>query len=237
MISLKPLARYLPAVLLALSTQLHAAELIGPAEEGPIENVGIQPRKKAVRSLPAPSAKSKHAANSKAKTAKNTKSAETPSPATNHNKSSSKGKSAIGSAHALSSRQQSIARTVQTGAFSCAFGIKVSIAPDSRMKGRFVLGSGNKRYTLYPVPTTNGAVRLEDNSAGIVWLQLPGKSMLVSQKEGRRIADECINYAGTQEKKMTQPDGSKQDSSGKSAQSNKSNKSTKSSKSSKKSKS
>jgi hypothetical protein len=76
-------------------------------------------------------------------------------------------------------------------------------------------------------------VRLEDNSAGIVWLQLPSKSMLVSQKEGRRIADECINYAGTQEKKMTPPAGSKPASSGKASKSNSPSKSSKSVKKSK----
>ncbi len=228
MISLKPLKRYLPVVLLVLSGQLAAAELIGPEAEGPIENVGVQQRKKAVRSLPAPSAKSKSAAAStpshaKAKT--HTKSAKATA--------SGNKKPSIGATHALSSRQLNIARNVQTGSFSCAFGITVSIAPDSRMKGRFTLGSGNKRYTLYPAPTTNGAVRLEDNKAGIVWLQLPSKSMLVSQKEGRRVADECINYAGTQEKKMTQPDGSKPDSSGKAHKPNKSSKSSKSVKKSK----
>lgn len=228
MISFKPLKRYVPVVLLVLSGQLSAAELIGPVEEGPIENVGIQQRKKAVRSLPTPPAKSK---NTKAKAT--TKAAKTPAPAANNTKATSKAKPSIGATHALSSRQLSIARSVQTGSFSCAFGITVNLAPDSRMKGRFVLGSGNKRYTLYPAPTTNGAVRLEDNSAGIVWLQLPSKSMLVSQKEGRRIADECINYAGTQEKKMTPPAGSRPDSSGKASKSNSPSKSSKSVKKSK----
>ncbi|MEN9472497.1 MAG: hypothetical protein RLZZ495_586 [Pseudomonadota bacterium] len=222
MISFKPLKRCLPVVLLVLSGQLSAAELIGPAAEGPIENVGIQQRKKAVRSLPPPPAKGKNTKNKTVKAA----------PATGHAKKSTKPNAAIkrrpaiGASHALSSRQMSIARDVQTGSFSCAFGITVKLAPDSRMKGRFVLGSGNKRYTLYPAPTTNGAVRLEDNSAGIVWLQLPSKSMLVSQKEGRRIADECINYAGTQEKKMTPSAGSKPASSGKTNKASKSPKST-----------
>ena len=39
--------------------------------------------------------------------------------------------------------------------------------------------------------TTTGAIRLEDKAAGIVWLQLANKSMLMSQKLGRRLADEC----------------------------------------------
>jgi len=42
-----------------------------------------------------------------------------------------------------------------------------------------------------PEETTTGAIRLEDKAAGIVWLQLANKSMLMSQKLGRRLADEC----------------------------------------------
>ena len=44
-----------------------------------------------------------------------------------------------------------------------------------------------------PEPTTTGAVRLEDKSAGMVWLQLANKSMLMDQNKSRRLADECAN--------------------------------------------
>ena len=36
-------------------------------------------------------------------------------------------------------------------------------------------------------------MRLEDKKAGAVWLQLANKSMLMDQKKGRRMADECAH--------------------------------------------
>jgi hypothetical protein len=43
--------------------------------------------------------------------------------------------------------------------------------------------------------TSTGALRLEDKRAGAVWLQLANKSMLMDQKKGRRVADECAHPA------------------------------------------
>jgi hypothetical protein len=45
------------------------------------------------------------------------------------------------------------------------------------------------------VESRTGAIRLEDPRAGAMWLQLGNKSMLMSQKMGRRLADECMNPA------------------------------------------
>ena len=50
---------------------------------------------------------------------------------------------------------------------------------------------GKLSYRVSPQETTTGAIRLEDKIAGIVWLQLANKSMLMDQKQGRRLADEC----------------------------------------------
>ena len=38
---------------------------------------------------------------------------------------------------------------------------------------------------------TTGAVRLEDPRGGAVWLQVANKSMLMNQKIGQRLADDC----------------------------------------------
>jgi hypothetical protein len=48
-------------------------------------------------------------------------------------------------------------------------------------------------YHLTPVETSTGVIRLEDKKAGAVWLQLANKSMLMNQKIGRRLADECMS--------------------------------------------
>jgi hypothetical protein len=44
---------------------------------------------------------------------------------------------------------------------------------------------------MHPVESRTGAVRLEDPARGAMWLQLGNKSMLMSQKLGQRLADEC----------------------------------------------
>ena len=51
--------------------------------------------------------------------------------------------------------------------------------------------AGKQRYYMHPVESRTGAVRLEDNRLGALWLQLGNKSMLMNQRLGQRVADEC----------------------------------------------
>ncbi len=44
---------------------------------------------------------------------------------------------------------------------------------------------------MHPVESRTGAIRLEDPARGALVLQLGNKSMLMSQKLGQRLADEC----------------------------------------------
>jgi hypothetical protein len=93
----------------------------------------------------------------------------------------------------LSAEQLAIAERVQVGTSRCELAVVVTIRIDARTAGRFVLDAGHKRYTLDPVVTSTGAVRLEDVTTGAVWIQLANKSMLMNQKLGQRIADDCMN--------------------------------------------
>lgn len=93
----------------------------------------------------------------------------------------------------LSPEQVSIANRVALGKMPCELAAHVSVKPDVRGAGRFILEMGRQKYSMVPVPTLTGAIRLEDSAAGVVWLQLSNKSMLMSQKLGRRLADECAS--------------------------------------------
>lgn len=90
------------------------------------------------------------------------------------------------------------ARKVHVGTLPCELGQSVVLEADPGTNGYFTLRLGKARYRLAPEITTTGAVRLEDKSAGIVWLQLANKSMLMNQKLGRRIADDCKSAAQVQ---------------------------------------
>lgn len=86
-----------------------------------------------------------------------------------------------------------IAQQIHQGQLPCEMGTSVRIEADTLQPGFFhVLGKGF-RYRMFPVLTSSGALRLEDKKAGAVWLQLANKSMLMDQKKGKRLADECAH--------------------------------------------
>lgn len=93
---------------------------------------------------------------------------------------------------ALSPELLAIAERVQTGRIPCELGHNVGVLPDDKSPGYFTITNGTQRFRLIPVPTTTGAIRLEDKARGGVWLQLANKSMLLDEKNGRRLADECV---------------------------------------------
>ncbi len=93
----------------------------------------------------------------------------------------------------LSAEQLAIAEKVFVGTSQCELAVVVNMRSDERSAGRFLLDIGHRRYTMVPVATSTGAVRLEDPASGAVWLQLANKSMLMNQKLGQRIADDCMS--------------------------------------------
>lgn len=92
---------------------------------------------------------------------------------------------------ALTPGELAIAGQVLTGQLPCELGASVILEADPKVPGFFNLQGKGFRYRLHPVETSTGAIRLEDQDAGAVWLQLANKSMLMDQKLGRRLADEC----------------------------------------------
>jgi len=90
----------------------------------------------------------------------------------------------------LSEAQLAIAKTVHTGEIACELGEKVTIRPMKR-DGFFFVARGVNKFVMHPEESRTGAIRLEDPARGALWLQLANKSMLMSQKEGKRLADEC----------------------------------------------
>lgn len=97
--------------------------------------------------------------------------------------------------HALTPEQLKIAEQIHEGRIDCELGAAVHITADTRNPGYFTVQAKAQRYRMFPVATSTGAIRLEDQKAGAVWLQLANKSMLMNQKLGQRIADECMSPA------------------------------------------
>jgi len=93
----------------------------------------------------------------------------------------------------LAPEELSLAERVHVGHLPCELGASVQMTADTNSPGYFHLQGKGYKYRMKPVSTSTGAIRLEDEKAGAVWLQLANKSMLMDQKNGRRLADECAH--------------------------------------------
>jgi len=94
---------------------------------------------------------------------------------------------------ALTPDELAIAERVHTGRIACELGAHVNVNKHQQHAGHFQVDGKGFKYEMVPVATSTGTVRLEDKAAGAVWLQIANKSMLMNQKLGQRLADECMS--------------------------------------------
>lgn len=95
--------------------------------------------------------------------------------------------------HELTPEQLALADRIALGKMPCELSAFVHVKPDPAGPGRFILETAKQKFHMVPVVSLTGALRLEDPSAGAVWIQLGNKSMLMDQKAGRRLADACVS--------------------------------------------
>lgn len=93
----------------------------------------------------------------------------------------------------LTDAELAIAQRIHTGKIQCELGADVTVRADESNPGFFYVSTGKRRYYMHPVESRTGALRMEDGRAGAMWLQLGNKSMLMDQRAGQRLADECVN--------------------------------------------
>lgn len=94
---------------------------------------------------------------------------------------------------ALTPAELAIADRVHVGRMPCELGAFVTVSADATSPGRFNVEGKGFKYHMTPVATTTGTVRLQDDKGGAVWLQIANKSMLMNQRAGQRLADECMS--------------------------------------------
>jgi hypothetical protein len=98
---------------------------------------------------------------------------------------------------ALTDEQISSAERVLVGKARCDMNESVQLTALPEQRGYFKLEYKGKAYIMAPEVTQTGAVRLEDKKNGLVWLQIPTKSMLMNHKLGQRMADNCLAQGPT----------------------------------------
>jgi hypothetical protein len=91
--------------------------------------------------------------------------------------------------------QEQLFAATQTyyGAYDCEFKQTLSISKHA-IDGYVVVTFSSKAYTMKPVRSSTGAVRLEEVGNGpMLMVQIPTKSMLMDTARGRRIVDACVH--------------------------------------------
>jgi hypothetical protein len=97
--------------------------------------------------------------------------------------------------------QEQLLAAAQTyyGPYDCEFKQTLSITKH-QVDGYVVVTFSSKAYTMKPVRSSTGAVRLEEVGNGpMLMVQIPTKSMLMDTARGRRIVDACVHEVQARE--------------------------------------
>lgn len=89
--------------------------------------------------------------------------------------------------------QMAAAQRTHFGAYACEFDQKVDIAMNPKSPGYVDVKYKNSVFTMKPVLSSTGALRLEDVTGRTLMLQIANKSMLMDTKIGQRLVDGCIH--------------------------------------------
>jgi anti-sigma factor RsiW len=97
-----------------------------------------------------------------------------------------------------SPEQMQAAQYAHMGDYACEFNQSVKVANHST-EGYVSVSYKGQSWVMKPVLSSTGAVRLEDVGGRTLMLQIANKSMLMDQRAGQRLVDECIhpNHAKT----------------------------------------
>lgn len=89
--------------------------------------------------------------------------------------------------------QNAAAAMVHFGDYACELNQSVKVAMNPKYDGYIDVQFGAQRFTMKPVLSSTGALRLEDVKGQTMMLQIAHKSMLMDVKAGRRLVDECAH--------------------------------------------
>jgi len=85
------------------------------------------------------------------------------------------------------------AKEVHFGESGCEFGQKIQLDASTLHPGYVDMSFNQKKYVLKPVRSSTGALRLEDVRSEALMIQISSKTMLMDQKTGHRLLDNCVH--------------------------------------------
>jgi hypothetical protein len=100
--------------------------------------------------------------------------------------------------------QNAAASMVHFGAYDCEFKQTVQVTMNPKYEGYIDVAFGKQKFTMKPVLSSTGALRLEDVKGQTMMLQIAYKSMLMDVKAGHRLVDECVHEKQLEAKKAAE---------------------------------
>ncbi len=79
------------------------------------------------------------------------------------------------------------------GDYQCEFNQTLAVSMNPKHDGYIDVAFRNRTYTMKPVLSHTGAVRLEDVRGQMLVVQIATKSMMIDTKLGQRVVDGCMH--------------------------------------------
>ncbi|MBL8439090.1 MAG: MliC family protein [Zoogloeaceae bacterium] len=83
-----------------------------------------------------------------------------------------------------------------SGTYRCEYGAQVDVQRDARDPNLITVVWRGGRHLMVRNPSSSGLPRFENADSGMVWIDLPWKSVLLDGKSGKPLVSECRG-AGT----------------------------------------
>jgi hypothetical protein len=88
------------------------------------------------------------------------------------------------------------------GAYACEFGKSLRVSLNPKFDGYVDLLFDKQLFTLKPVLSHTGALRLEDVRGRLLLVQIAVKSMVMDVKIGQRLVDECVHETQSENRRQ-----------------------------------
>ena len=88
-------------------------------------------------------------------------------------------------------QQQQLSFQLASGVYRCEQGQTIEVFRDTRNANLIELNWQSNRYSLQRYDSASGLPRFEDRQNGLLWIDLPWKSVLIDVNSGQPLVNEC----------------------------------------------